>query len=353
MKLWLLCIASGIWLCLSSINTLAQEEGSSGEDSTPADQDAPEERSVRRLGDVIGEGSSEFSMDIPQMDMPTAPVSEQPQVSLPDQAMDDRLQNILARRAFVPDNPEIEQELASLLDEVEAEARQALAAGDLELATRYANVIAEFDSERAVIPEVAAEVERVAEIGRLLGQADQALESGNLVTPADASAWSLYQQAVAIDSDNERASSGLSAVREQLLARIDDLIDDNDFEEAETLLSRAEEMQFEEQALAERRQNIAAAREDQKRALVNETRQAIDQGAFDRAEDLVNQLIGIGAGQAQIARLRSSLDDAVRYSGFEPGQLFQDGLDGADAYGPVMVVIPSGSFMMGSPESED
>jgi len=353
MKLWLLCIASGIWLCLSSINTLAQEEGSSGEDSTPADQDAPEERSVRRLGDVIGEGSSEFSMDIPQMDMPTAPVSEQPQVSLPDQAMDDRLQNILARRAFVPDNPEIEQELASLLDEVEAEARQALAAGDLELATRYANVIAEFDSERAVIPEVAAEVERVAEIGRLLGQADQALESGNLVTPADASAWSLYQQAVAIDADNERASSGLSAVREQLLARIDDLIDDNDFEEAETLLSRAEEMQFEEQALAERRQNIAAAREDQKRALVNETRQAIDQGAFDRAEDLVNQLIGIGAGQAQIARLRSSLDDAVRYSGFEPGQLFQDGLDGADAYGPVMVVIPSGSFMMGSPESED
>ena len=113
MKLWLLCIATGISLCLAPIHATAQEEG-----SAPDEQDAPQDRSVRRLGDVIGEGSSEFSMDIPQIDMPAAPVSEQPDVSLPDQAMDDRLQNILARRAFVPDNPEIEQELASLLDEV-------------------------------------------------------------------------------------------------------------------------------------------------------------------------------------------------------------------------------------------
>lgn len=348
MKLWLLCIATGISLCLSPIHATAQDEG-----SAPTEQDAPADRSVRRLGDVIGEGSSEFSMDIPQIDMPAAPVSAQPDVSLPDQAMDDRLQNILARRAFDPDNPEIEQELASLLDEVEAEAREALAADDVELATRFANVIAEFDNERTVIGEVAAEVERLAEVDRLLGQADQALDSGNLVTPADAAAWSLYRQVIAIDPDNERAAAGMETVREQILARIDELLDDNDFEEAETLVSRAEDMQFEGRELTQRRESIASAREDKERALINEARQAIDRGSFDRAEDLVNQLIGMGVAQAQVDRLRRSLDDAVRYSGFEPGQLFQDGLGGGDAYGPVMVVIPSGSFMMGSPENED
>jgi len=353
MKLWLLCIATGVTLCLSPGRASAQDEGTADQGSAASEQQAPEERGVRRLGDVIGEGSSEFSMDIPQIDMPTAPVSEQPDVSLPDQAMDDRLQNILARRAFVPDNPEIEQELATLLDEVEAEAREAMAAGDLELATRFATVIAEFDSERAVIGEVASEVERLTEVDRLLGLADQALESDNLVVPADASAWSLYRQVIAIDADNERAAAGLDAVREQLLERIDELLDDNDFEQAEALLARADDMEFEGQALSSRRENIASAREDQERALINETRRAIDQGAFDRAEDLVTQLIGMGVDQAQVERLRSSLDDAVRYSGFEPGQLFQDGLGGGDAYGPVMVVIPSGSFMMGSPENED
>ncbi len=353
MKLWLLCIAVGIPLCLLPINTAAQEAGSAEEGSAPTEREAPEARSVRRLGDVIGEGTSEFSMGIPQIDMPAAPVFEQPDVSLPDPAMDARLQNILARRAFAPDNPEIEQELASLLDEVEAEARQALAAGGLELATRLANVIAEFDGDRMVLAELAAEVERVAEVERLLGQADQALESDNLVAPADASAWSLYQQVIDIDADNERAVVGLDAVRAQLLTRIDGLLDESDLENAGMLLSRAEDMQFEGRILAQRRETIAIAREDQKRALINETRQAIDRGAFDRAEDLINQLIGMGAARDQVERLRSALDDAVRYSGFEPGQLFQDGLGGGDAYAPVMVVIPSGSFMMGSRENED
>ena len=353
MKLWLLCIATGIALCFSPINTLAQDDGSYDEDSSASASEPLEERGVRRLGDVIGEGSDEFSMGIPQMDMPMAPVSEQPDVSLPDPVMDNRLQNILARRAYAPDDPEIERELAALLDEVAAQARQALAAGDLALASRLANVIAEFDNERAVIAEVAAEVERVAEVQRLLDQAGQALESGSLITPAEASAWSLYQQVVVIDPDNPAAADGLDAVREQLLTRIDEVLEDNDFETAEMLLARAEDMQFEEQVLSRRLETIASVREEQERALINETRQAIDQRNFDRAEELVNQLIGMGLAQARIEQLRHSLDDAVRHSGFEPGQVFEDELRDGDTFGPTMVVIPSGSFMMGSPENED
>lgn len=373
MKIWLLSFVIGIALCISPIHAAAQQEAS-GEQDAASEEQSPEEQSpeeqppeeqppeaqspeetrgVRRLGDVIGEGSAEFSMDIPQIDMPVAPVSEQPDVSLPDPAMDDRLQNILARRAFVPDNEEIEQELATLLDEVEAEAREALAAGDTELATRFANVVAAFDSERGIVEEVSAEADRISEIQRLLGQANQALASGNLLQPADASAWTLFQQVEAIDPGNEQVAAGLESVREQLFGRIDELLDDNDFEGAELLLARAEELEFESQPIDQRRALISSAREDQQRALINETRQAIDQGNFDDAEDRITRLIGMGVAPDQIERLRSSLNDAVRYSGFEPGQLFQDGLGGGDAYGPVMVVIPSGSFMMGSPENED
>ncbi|MEX0916335.1 MAG: formylglycine-generating enzyme family protein, partial [Wenzhouxiangellaceae bacterium] len=303
--------------------------------------------------DVIGEGTSDFSMDIPQIDMPTGPVSDQPNVSLPDPVMDDRLQNIMTRRAFVPDNPEIEQELVELLDEVEAEARQALADGDVELASRFVNVIAAFDGEREVIAEVEAASELQSEVARLLGQADQALESGNLVEPAEASAWTLYQQVAELDPGNEAASAGLDAVRERLLVRTDELLDESNFEAAEALLARAEDMQFDAAVLEQRRATISSAREDQQRVLINQTRLAIDDGDFDQAEDMINQLIGMGLADDEVDRLRSSLDDAIRYSGFEPGQLFQDGLADGDAYGPVMVVIPSGSFMMGSPEGEE
>src|SRR6056297_3554795 len=139
MKFWLLSIATGMALCIAPIHASAQEGEAEAQQSAGSEQEVEETRGVRRLGDVIGEGSSEFSMDIPQIDMPVAPVSEQPDVSLPDPVMDDRLQNLMARRAFTPDNPEVEQAFATLFDEAEAEARQALAAGNLELATRFAN----------------------------------------------------------------------------------------------------------------------------------------------------------------------------------------------------------------------
>ncbi|MEX2498159.1 MAG: formylglycine-generating enzyme family protein [Wenzhouxiangellaceae bacterium] len=352
MKLWLLCIATALALGFSPARATAQEEDPVEEESSTGDE-PEEERGVRRLGDVIGEGTSDFSMDIPQIDMPTGPVSDQPNVSLPDPVMDDRLQNIMTRRAFVPDNPEIEQELVELLDEVEAEARQALADGDVELASRFVNVIAAFDGEREVIAEVEAASELQSEVARLLGQADQALESGNLVEPAEASAWTLYQQVAELDPGNEAASAGLDAVRERLLVRTDELLDESNFEAAEALLARAEDMQFDAAVLEQRRATISSAREDQQRVLINQTRLAIDDGDFDQAEDMINQLIGMGLADDEVDRLRSSLDDAIRYSGFEPGQLFQDGLADGDAYGPVMVVIPSGSFMMGSPEGEE
>lgn len=350
MKLWLLSIVAGIALCCAVCPAIAQEDTGTREDASA--EQADQERGVRRLGDVVG-GASDFSMEIPQIDMPAEPVAEQPDVSLPDPEMDNRLQDLLSRRAFAPDDPEIEGELASLLDDVEAEARQALQDGGLQRASRYANVLDAFDGQRDVVEEIAAEAEQLQEIQRLLGLADEALEAGNLLEPADGSARVLYRQVLELDDENSAALEGLQLVREQLLSRVDELLEQSDFESAEALLLEARDLGMDTEVITSRRDAIEQAREDQQRRLINETRLAIDQDNFDRAETLINDLIGMGLEKERVDSLRNSLDDAIRYSGFEPGQLFQDDIEGVDAYGPVMVVIPSGSFMMGSPENED
>ncbi|MBS3745364.1 MAG: SUMF1/EgtB/PvdO family nonheme iron enzyme [Wenzhouxiangellaceae bacterium] len=351
MKLWLLRIVAGIFVCCALLPAVAQDEAD--DPSGAAEDSAEPERDVRRLGDVIGEGGSEFSMEIPRIEMPDEPVAEQPDVTLPDPGMDDRLQSLLARRASVADDPAIEGELASLLDEVEAGARQALAADDVELATRYADVLGQFDAQREVIAEVAAERERLQEVQRLLGLADQALEAGSLLEPPEASALALYRQSLALDEDSAEARAGLDAVRAQLFVRVDELLAQGNFEAARELLVEAEAMDMDPESIAERRAAVAEAREDLERRLIDDTRLAIDRGNFSRAETLINDLIGMGLEEDRIGDLRGSLDDAIRYGGFEPGQLFQDDLEGMDAYGPAMVVIPSGSFMMGSPEDEE
>jgi len=312
-----------------------------------------ESRSVRRLGDIVGSGSDDFSMALPQIEMPAEPVADQPEVSLPDPVMDDRLQNILTRRAFMPDDPDIQAELEALLDEVESNAVRALGEGDLALASRFVVVLNAFDADRPVVARHQAEQGRRNEIQRLLGLAGQALESGNLLDPEDGSARALYLRVLEIDPGNETAVTGQQQVLEGLLERLDGLVADSDFEVAEDLLDRMEELELGGEALEQWRGQIVEARQDQQRQAIARVRAAIDEERFDAAEEHLNEAIGMGVPAGQVARLRASLDDAVRYSGFEPGQLFQDPLREIGGMGPVMIVVPAGSFQMGSPDGED
>jgi formylglycine-generating enzyme required for sulfatase activity len=332
----------------------AQDEQQEGAGEAAASgEDSGEDRRVRRLGDVIGEGSQEWSMDIPAIEVPAVPLEEQPEVTLPDPDQDARLQNLLTRRAFVPDDPEIAAELSALLDDVESQVQEALSDGDLDLAERLVNVMAELGEDRAVIGEVAAERDRRASLTRLLAQAEDALEQGNLIEPEDGAAWTLYGRALQVDPGNSDAIGGLDAVRTALLEQVEVLIGENDFDQAEELLIAAGERDADADRIAALEADLEAGRADQMRSLAADIRASIGDEAYEEAEEQINQLVALGAPSSAVESLRTLLDDAMRYGGFEPGQVFQDGLGDADGFGPVMVVIPSGSFIMGSPDDEE
>ncbi|GAB4177104.1 MAG: formylglycine-generating enzyme family protein [Wenzhouxiangellaceae bacterium] len=318
-----------------------------------ADEPQQEEthgREVRRLQDVIGEQGSDFSMDLPTLDLPQA-AGPRTEARLPDPDLDERLQTILATRAFNPSDPDVGAAYEAILDEIAARAESALNAGDLQVAGQYVNVLVELDEQRPVVARVEQARDRAAELQRVLSQADSALESGNLFEPPNASALALYRRALELDSGNARAQAGIEAVTERGLARFSELLDESDFEAAEALLQTMEERQIAADRIEAERARLAEARADQLRNMISTARAAIDGGRFDAAEQAINELIAFGAEADLIAQLRRSLEDAVRYAGFEPGQLFQDEIDGADS-APVMVVIPAGSFMMGSPDNE-
>ncbi len=322
-------------------------------DEAAAGQGEGEDRRVRRLGDVIGEGAQEWSMDIPAIETPAGPVEEQPDVTLPDPDQDAQLQNLLTRRAFVPDDPDIAAELSALLDDVEAQANAALADGDLALATRLSNVLAELDGDRPVIGAVAAARESAQNLTRLLAQAETALEEGDLIEPEDAAAWTLFGDALAIDADSEAALAGREAIRAALLDQAEARIAENDFERAAELLDAAAERDADADRIGQLENDLSAGRADRMRALAADIRASIEDEAYEQAEEQINQLVALGAPADDVESLRTLLDDAIRYGGFEPGQVFQDGIGDGDGFGPVMVVVPAGSFIMGSPEDED
>ena len=345
-----------LMLAWSSLDLAAQDylDGQSEEEAQtePEPEDERQRRGVRRLGDVVGEGGDEWSMDIPDMDVPVSAGEPQPQVSLPDPDQDARLQALLTRRAFVPQDPEIQAGLEALMNEVQVDAQAALNAGNLELAQQLVSVIAEFTPNRAVINNVRAEITRRASVADTLAQADAALAAGELVNPPGQSASDLYQQVLALDDGNQAAIDGLVNTHQALLAQALDLGRELDFEGAEVLLARAEDIHDDPGAVRDARDSISDFRAGHIADLDRNAVAAIDAGQFDAAEGMITRLVALGHDQARVEALQASLTDAIVYGNFEPGQVFSDELQGLNRQGPALVVIPAGNFMMGSPDNE-
>ncbi|TVQ29274.1 MAG: formylglycine-generating enzyme family protein [Wenzhouxiangella sp.] len=351
MKNLLLFLMATLLICAGNLHAQDPESvPESQEASEPEDE--RQRRGVRRLGDVVGEGSDEWSMDIPSIDMPAQPVEPQPEVNLPDPEQDALLQNLLTRRAFVPDDPDIQAALESLMDQVGADARAALNAGNLEQAQQLVSVMAEFTPNRAVIRDVRAEITRRASVSQTLSEADAALAAGRLVTPPGQSAADLYQQVLALEAGNAAAQAGLDNTQQALIAEAVELGQELDFEGAEGLLLRAEDVFDAPDRIEQARASIGEFRAEYSSELDRQVVQNIDQGNYDQAEAGITQLVALGHDRERVDALRSSLADARVYGGFEPGQVFSDTISRLNREGPNMVVIPAGSFMMGSPDNE-
>lgn len=330
------------------------EEQTEEEAEDEAEAEAEESRRVRRLGDVVGEGSEEWSMDTPALDFPTQPAEPPPDVSLPDPEQDSQLQSLLTTRAFAPDDPDVQAGIASLMDDVEADATEALAAGDLALAQRLVEVIREVSPGRGGVGEIQAEVDRREAVASTLAGADEALADGNWTTPPEESAVALYEQVLELEPDNEQAAQGLVNTRDAMVESAIELAEEDfDFEAAQALLDEAAEVHDDEEAIAAARESIDEIREARIAELDQATLTAIDEARYDDAEEVITQLVALGHDRSRIDRLRGSLEDARLYGSFEPGQEFTDTPEGIERPGPEMVVMPAGSFQMGSPENEE
>ncbi|MFU8831166.1 MAG: SUMF1/EgtB/PvdO family nonheme iron enzyme [Wenzhouxiangella sp.] len=340
-------------LSLTGVNLHAQDPGEEAE-STEEGQvtDERQRRAVRRLGDVVGEGADEWSLDIPTIDMPSQPVARQPEVSLPDPDQDAYLQTLLARRAFVPNDPDIRDALEALMDEVEADANAALSAGDIALAQQLVSVIAEFSPGRPVLDTVRAEITRRASVRQTLAEADAALAADNLLTPPGQSAVDLYRQVLALEPTNAAAQAGLASTHQAILAQALRLSEEFDFEGAEGLVAQAEDIHDDPTAVQEARDIMRAGRQSYLQELDRTVLSDIDSGRFDEAEAGITHMVALGYERSRIEALQTSLIDARIYGSFEPGQVFSDSMDRLGREGPTMIVIPAGSFMMGSPDNE-
>ncbi len=326
---------------------------SSSTDPLPTDSadvsDDEDSRRVRRL-EITHTNEWNMDLDVPMHD--GASELDIPATNLPNADQDAQLQDFLVRLAFDPEDAEARSGLDQLLGDVVAQANNALAQGNLTQARRLRNAITTVQPDHPGVASLNQQLQIRAQIASLLDSAQTAVDEARYVSPEEDNALAHYNAILALDETNADALQGLQNVRQALVDRAMELAQQSDFETAAIYLDQASLVPGDDSALSDARNQLIQLGDEALVDAASAATDAIDAGNFDQAEGLLTQLVALGGDPQQIASLRSRLEDARLYGGFQPGQIIVDPLGNTGLSGPSMVVISAGSFLMGSPDDE-
>ena len=224
-------------------------------------------------------------------------------------------------------------------------------AGDLESAALHLSTLRRLRPGLAALPELEAQLESKRSIALLMGEAGRLLAAGQLIEPPGENAAALYREVLREAPGHAEAQAGLSRVESALIARASVEAEAGNYDESDRLLAEAGRLRPGSQRVQNASTRIVELRQDRAARLLSEGQAAVEAGDLRAADEVLAQLEQVSAQAQGLDELRERIENARIYGGKRPGLTFSDRLaDGSE--GPTLVVIPVGSFEMGSPPGE-
>ncbi|HEV2681231.1 MAG TPA: SUMF1/EgtB/PvdO family nonheme iron enzyme, partial [Rhodanobacter sp.] len=156
-----------------------------------------------------------------------------------------------------------------------------------------------------------------------------------------------------LDPQNAVAEQGIFQVQRAVLDRALAAVAQNDFTGADKQLAEAQTIRPGSQQMLDVHKRVDDMREQRANGVLAQARSALDAGNIELAKKLAAQARAIDPGLATLADFDEQLTNARLYASYKPGQLFTDRYVDLPGKTPAMVVIPTGSFQMGAPDSDD
>jgi formylglycine-generating enzyme required for sulfatase activity len=206
-------------------------------------------------------------------------------------------------------------------------------------------------AEDAVAVALRASVERTRTMRTQIARAERLSGREGAGPKTFASATEAYRNALAIDSANTRALRGLEDLQRRMIERALAAAYDLRFVTANKLLDQAEDVQPGTSRVLDARSQTMAFRAQAEAENLAQFKDAVAAGDLTAAESRLDVLRKLLDDENQVRDLESKIVNVRLYGGFAPGERFGDSLSDGSR-GPRMVVVPVGSFLMGSPESE-
>lgn len=308
-------------------------------------QDPADSRRIERLGEVTAQ-DWEMDLTLPAAAPEVTPNSNTPR--LPDPQQDQKLHELLSSLAASPGNANVLAELNSLLADILDQANSMMDTGLYRQAGQLLQLLQSIDPNLAGLDAAKSRLEPSSGVIELIEAGYAALESQQIIEPENDNALDYFKRALDKAPNSEIALAGLSAVQEKMLGLALESARELDFEAAESWLYEASLIQGQQAQFEQTDTKIELARQAYAIELEQKAIDAMDTGNYKLADVSIIELIALGGQQARVDALRARLQDVRLYGGFEPGQVFSDELLQTGGSAPQLVIIPAGSFQMGS-----
>jgi len=272
---------------------------------------------------------------------------------LPNPSQAERLDQLLAMIAARPNNQAALAELGALLDDLLAQSRQAMTDGDFEKAALLLDAVRDVNPRKRGLGDALRLLNQSVEVQDWLAAAQAAEQAGALIEPRLDSAYYHYRRVLSVAPDNPQALAGLEMIQQVMVDNALDAAQNLDFELAEAWLDEASGIQDSQVIVNQGRQDIQAFRDGMAGDIENQVVTAINRGDNNLAEFLLIDLIALGGYEDRVSALRETMTREESYGQYEPGEVIQDAFQDGSGFAPAVVVVNSGSFIMGSRPGDD
>jgi formylglycine-generating enzyme required for sulfatase activity len=252
-----------------------------------------------------------------------------------------------------PDSRRAAQGLFDVRARLVAGIDQDIAVGDADSASDLLDALRTLPNAGDEVTQLEANLKTLAKVRPMLASAAGLLAQGKADQPAGASALDLYREVQKLDPQNAVAEQGIFQVQRSVLDRALAAVAQNNFADADKVLAEADAIRPGSQQMVDVRKRVDDMRVQRASGVLAQAHSALDAGNRPLAAKLAEQARSIDPAMPALADFDEQMTNARLYASYKPGQVFNDRYVDLPGKTPAMVVIPTGSFQMGAPDSDD
>lgn len=227
----------------------------------------------------------------------------------------------------------------------------ALLQGITVLAQRDLPLLQRWNADHPGVIALDARLRRVQDINARLARADRLEAAGHIVGDGPRFAVTQLNEVVRLEPDHAGAQRRLDRIERRLIEAALAAAHAGDFDRAMALLADAGKVRPESANVQNAAARVMEIREQHLERQQARIAAALATGDVAQAQALLPRLDALAMDERPGMLARARIERVRLYGAYDAGALFADPLaDGGQ--GPGMVVIPAGSFKMGSPRGE-